>query len=250
MNSTNILSNDNNAYIKRLLDKYLPILNSFNITKIAHDAQKNLILNFAIKQDHKYGYMADDYSWYQPHFTDDILEIVLGVSVMINTQTNNQLKFNLLSSMHDAWALARLFKFTKDGLQPFTEPGGTDDKELVEIPLPEYTSAKVQKRRLSQFVEFNKLNDNTKYQDTIPADVFMKMWTENKEGCKVLYDLVYNTQYANSAYGGKINKYIATKDRVQLGGRKAIVYTSKRGIKYVKNAGNYVLLSKAIKTSK
>ena len=228
-------------YVDRLQDTY------FNNTLFKNldmrtftEFRKDLIQSFASVQDHMYGYPSDNYEWFQSHFTDDIIQIVLGVWSFQNL-TDKALT-DLKPLMHDAWALARLIKFDGNSVQPYSESGvdGDPNKQLVDIPFifnGKQMTAKVQQRRVKQFVEYSELPSDEKNKDLVTANTFLAFWKINRDAMTG----IYTTITTKLSQGG----FTKTAERVQLGGRSAVVYKGQRGGKYVKQNNEFVSLKRA-----
>lgn len=172
------------SYIDHLLNhKFFDILQKISIDMFNNSEQK-LIIEFAKTQDNAYGYPQSNYNWFQDHMTDDIIEIIIGYDYL---RKNQKLKFedhikNLMTHIHDAWAYARLIKFTKTGLTPYQEHG----KMIVN--LSNIGKAKIKKSRLAQFIDFELLSQKEKYKDFIPANTLLGLYL-NQSQRKILESL-------------------------------------------------------------
>jgi hypothetical protein len=188
--------------------------------------------------------------------------------------------------MHDAWALARLISFQNTYIVPFKEPAGKGpdrepNRELVDLPILELVdllifdengekNAKVQKRRLEQFIPYNELNETNRDLDKTPSTVFNDLWNSNKARMIDIYVKFYPNFSTDKLTKVKQNneqeRYVYSKGYTELenktGGKRKkeytrnakglkhmtpkgerVIYIGKRGGKYVKLDGKFVAIS-------
>lgn len=262
-------------YITKLLEEYGKFLVDFDFNSLKEE-DFDLIKTFAENQDTAYnGNKQVTYS--QPFsaatldsFTDDILEIILGVKAM-KEKTVDQVDPEIMNSyMHDAWALARLVRFSKIGLIPFNEACELNGNKTNSPIEPEHNKfpldvmvrfnkyqgvAQLQLRRLTQFLPYNGLPETERALDTTPRETFENLYkvTDSKDKMTQLYNKFF--QIANAPSGGKTKNKSTTSSFTKVStttfkGKKVCTYVkdnSKSKKQFIKYKGEFVPLKEARK---
>lgn len=191
------------GYIRHLFSTYGAEIDRLKVIDLKKRMEENPKLShalylFATAQDSVYGGAPTVTSSFGPSLTDDVFEIFLMEAHLHKVMSDDLSEFSpaVMTVMHDAWALARLFQFdaSTGKLEAFGEGGTgegavelgeidptiiTGNKALVRVPVPGIEGeAKFQIRRLEQFVNFDDLTSDEQVKDKTPYQTFRSLGRE------------------------------------------------------------------------
>lgn len=272
--SKDITYNEVVEYLRYIEKTYADLINGLPKVTLEENVM-GILKKFAQVQDSIY---ARKYKEHDPHLADDLFEICIATQnyELFNNGDYGQNDATRNSLMHDAWTLGKMFIINGNKLERLSNDGGivfstpanstnsvirdeptferckilnpADKKKAVSFELNKHVYT-FQWRRIfndKQLRPYKNLSFEQRVLDTPPQFTYIATITDNDK--KIINDFLGKLNPKASQGGSKktTSKYTPTQEKVKVGNKTRVVHNGPRkGVKYVKQDGGFVPLSKA-----